>query len=337
MSLVVMKFGGTSVASAENRAAAIGHIRAELEQGNRVVAVVSAMGRMGAPYATDTLLSLVGKDVDLLTRDLLVSCGETISACVFAHELARAGIPARPFTGEGAGIRTTAVHGSAEITGMDTANVVAALDAGLVPVITGFQGRTAEGMTTTIGRGGSDTSAVIIGGFLKADTVDIYTDVPGIAKTDPRIVPYAAFMDSISADDMLFLANWGASVIHPKAVAAGIRFGVPTLRVRSTFDDKPGTSIMSACEGKGLLGVALVKRVTECSGGAYELGGKTYAQTDDGALAVLTAVCYGAGEEQLAALGEKLPGVQICGEKIQAIVSMDDAADMTKAVYDILA
>lgn len=336
MALVVMKFGGTSVANEENRSHAIAHIRAELEQGNRVVAVVSAMGRMGAPYATDTLLSLVGKDVDLLTRDLLVSCGETISACVFAHELTKSGIPARPFTGEGAGVRTTDVHDTAEIIGMDTTNVLAALEEGFVPVITGYQGRTSKGMTATIGRGGSDTSAVIIGGYLKADTVDIYTDVPGIAKTDPRIVPYAAFMDQISSEDMLYLANWGASVIHPKAVAAGIRFGVPTLRVRSTFDDKPGTGILAQCAGEGFLGVALVKRLEEREGGAYALGGKTYGQTDDGSLAILTALCYGAGEEKLQQVRRSLPGVEIRGEKLQALVPMESAADMTRQVYDIL-
>lgn len=257
MSLVVMKFGGSSVATPESRAAAIGHIKKELQQGNEVAVVVSAMGRKGAPYATDTLLSLV-KGSDLLMKDLISSCGETISACVFADEMIQSGIPARPFTGESAHILTDGNFGKASVTAMDTDAIRECLSQGIVPVITGFQGRTPDGETTTLGRGGSDTSAALIGGYLKADIVDIYTDVPGVAIADPRIVPGAAFMDSISQEDMKTLAEWGSMVIHPKAVQAAIDFDVPLLRVRSTFDDEPGTSI-GRKNTSGLAGIAVLK------------------------------------------------------------------------------
>lgn len=257
MALVVMKFGGSSVATSESRAAAIGHIKSELEQGNQVAVVVSAMGRRGDPYATDTLLSLV-KGSDPMMRDLVSSCGETISACVFADEMIRNGIPARPFTGESAHIQTDGVFGKASVTAMDTEILRDTLEKGIVPVITGFQGRTPEGETTTLGRGGSDTSAALIGGYLHADIVDIYTDVPGVARADPRIVPEATFMESISQQDMKTLAEWGSLVIHPKAVQAAMDFNVPLLRVRSTFDDRTGTAICRD-DTTGFAGIAVLK------------------------------------------------------------------------------
>lgn len=336
MRLVVMKFGGTSVSTQEARRQAMGHVRRELEQGNQPVVVISAMGRKGAPYATDTLLGLIGRDADLACRDLLISCGETISACVFADELTHAGIPARPFTGESAGIRTTGDYSRADILSMDDRNVREAIREGVVPVITGFQGRTAEGMTTTIGRGGSDTSAVVIGGFLKADAVDIYTDVPGIAKADPRVVPQAPFMEEVSSEDMLFLANWGASVIHPKAVAAGIRFQVPLLRVRSTFEEGCGTRIVPSCRSQGLVGLAAVKNLAPAEGGDYTLGGRSYAPAAEGPLAILTALCHEISPEQLQALRSLLPELSRSGDAVQAAVPMEKLGEMIQQVYGIL-
>ena len=286
MALVVMKFGGTSVATAESRRSAIAHVKAEREAGNRVVVVVSAMGREGEPYATDTLLSLLQGE-DPLVKDQLISCGETISACVFADELIQSGVPARPFTGESARIVTDDVFGSASVTDMDTAPLTETLAQGLVPVVTGFQGRRRDRFTTTLGRGGSDTSAVVIGGFLKADVVDIYTDVPGVALTDPRVEPGAAFLERISREDMLTLARWGSGVIHPRAVQAAMDFGVPLLRVRSTFDDCPGT-IIGAEETVGLAGIAVLKDLA----GAPEEGRTFVAGLPEGS-AVVTVVYHG--------------------------------------------
>jgi len=196
MEIIVVKFGGTSVADERARTAAIGQIKNIRAAGYGVVAVVSAMGRKGAPYATDTVLGLV-RPADCSaprTRDLLMSCGEIISACVFADSLEQEGVKAMPMNGMTAGIRTDGVYNAAEITDMDTSRVLKAVEEGYVPVVTGFQGVSENCDMTTLGRGGSDTSAVAIGGYLGAKGVYIYTDVPGVAETDPRIVKEARFL-----------------------------------------------------------------------------------------------------------------------------------------------
>lgn len=335
MSLVVMKFGGTSVSTKENRAHAIGQVSRELKAGNKVVVVISAMGRKGEPYATDTLLSLLGSEADASTKDLLMSCGETISACVFANELKAQGMPAMAFTAEGAGIRADGPFGAAQITAMDTANVTKALDDGLVPVITGFQGRTADHMTVTLGRGGSDVSAVVIGGYLKADTVDIYTDVAGIAKADPRIVPYADFMQTVSNADMLTLAQWGASVIHPKAVSACTEFGVPELRVRSTFGSTTGTSIVSEDAGEDFIGLAMLKNMVQSQSGTFTFREQQYAQTTEGGSAIITAI-YKGSDERRKAVEAVAPAYECNGDVIRVAVPMEKAQDTVKQIYDIL-
>ncbi len=266
MNIIIAKFGGTSVADEKARGFAIERVKSLCAQGFGVVAVVSAMGRKGAPYATDTLLSLIrpasGGESGASSpraRDLLMSCGETISACVFADSLEQAGVPACPMNGFTAGIATDGVYNAANITGMDASRVKAALEAGLVPVITGFQGISKGLEVTTLGRGGSDTSAVEIGGYLGAQGVIIYTDVPGVAEADPRIVPEARFLSETDAQDMLALAENGAGVIHPRAVRALMRFNIPVW-VRSTFDDAPGTLLRPMAEKpRGLVGLAVKK------------------------------------------------------------------------------
>lgn len=256
--IAVVKFGGTSVADEKARACAMARIREYRAAGCAVAAIVSAMGRMGAPYATDTLLSLVrGDDTLPETRDMLMSCGETISACVFADALCREGVPAVPMNGMTAGIQTDEEHLSAQITGMDTAPVLSVLDSGRVAVITGFQGVSKKESVTTLGRGGSDTSAVCVAGYLKADEAVIYTDVPGVAECDPRVVPEAKFLDEIDYDDMLLLAKRGAGVVHPRSVEAGKRFGIPVW-VRSTFTAEKGTKICSVpAKSPGFVGIAV--------------------------------------------------------------------------------
>lgn len=324
MSLIVMKFGGTSVATAESRQAAIDHVKAELRAGNRVVAVVSAMGRKGAPYATDTLLGLL-RGGDLMVKDQLISCGETISACVFADELMENGVATRPFTGESARIVTDTVFGSATVTDMDPGPLTEALEKGIVPVVTGFQGRTPDRFTTTLGRGGSDTSAVLIGGYLKADAVDIYTDVPGVAKADPRIVPVAAFMDTISQRDMLILAQWGSGVIHPKAVQAAMDFRVPLLRVRSTFDDLPGTAIGTE-ETPGLAGIAVLKDLSKAPEES-----RTFVQSLPEGGAVITVVYHGDAEKVLAAAAGR--SVSREGDTVHIGVSQEEVQETAVMLY----
>lgn len=259
MKTVVAKFGGTSVATKESRAHAIEHILKLQNAGYGVVAVVSAMGRKGEPYATDTLLGLLSGSCGQRTSDLLISCGETISACVMADQLQQSGISAMPMNGMTAGILTDGTYGKANICGMDTGKVHQALKEGFVPVITGFQGITSDQEVTTLGRGGSDTSAVEIGGYLQAEKVLIFTDVPGIAVADPRVIPDAEYLSSISYRDMISLAHWGAKVIHPRAVQAGERHHIPVW-VLSTFDNQEGTEITDTVpEFHGLLGVTALK------------------------------------------------------------------------------
>ncbi len=259
MNIVVVKFGGTSVATEEGRAKAISHIDSLRAEGKNIVAVVSAMGRKGAPYATDTLISLLNKNSRQDNSDLLVSCGEVISACVFADDLMCYGIDAVAITGGQAGIVTNGVFGKAEIFDIDTKRIKAELYEGKIVVVAGFQGVSVRNEVTTLGRGGSDTSAVMLGGFLNAEAVHIFTDVPGIAVIDPRIVPEAKFMENVDMKHMYILAHWGAGVIHPRAVAEAQKYDFD-LFVRSTFDDSPGTKLVKNLKSApGLVGIAVMR------------------------------------------------------------------------------
>ena len=265
MSIVVQKFGGTSVATPQAREALINQVRNCKEEGNDIIVVVSAMGRYGDPYATDTLIHLleqINPNLMLRKKDLMMSCGETISCSLISHLLESNNIPAEPLTGFQAGIHTTNIFGNSEIVNIDTSNIEKLLKEGKVVVVAGFQGITNEGEITTLGRGGSDISAIAIGGYLKAQRVDIFTDVLGIAKIDPRIVADADFMDSVTYDDMFTLAEEGAKVIHPRAVAMAKKFNIP-VRVRSTFSQDMGTLII----GEGvqynhkIIGIAIKKEI----------------------------------------------------------------------------
>jgi len=245
MSLIVQKFGGTSLADAASREMLVRKVAAERAAGNQVVLVVSAMGRRGDPYATDTLLDLLKAfpgGADGLAADLMASCGEVISACVIAALLASRGIATTPMTAYTAGFRVSGAFGDADPAAVDPTRMRAALASGVVPVVTGFQGVTAAGDIATLGRGGSDTSAVAIGAALGADFVDIYKDVPGVALADPRLVPEVPYLEFLDYDSMFRLANHGARVLHDKsallAKAAGLR-----MRVRPTFDEGEGTLI----------------------------------------------------------------------------------------------
>ncbi len=251
MAFIVQKFGGTSVANPDARACLLAKVAKAASGGDRVVVVVSAMGRKGDPYATDTLLALLdgisfpggaGAEAEALIRDLLASTGEVISASLVAALLCAQGTKAQPMTAYTAGIRADGPFGDAQASSVDPKPIRDLLDAGIVPVITGFQAVDPEGRLVTLGRGGSDTSAVGIGAYLKADFVDIYTDVPGVAAADPRIVPQARFMPYLSYGEMYRLAMNGARVLHDKSATLGEKYGV-LIRVRSTFDDGEGSLI----------------------------------------------------------------------------------------------
>jgi aspartate kinase len=241
--VAVLKFGGTSVASADQRTIAFARIRDAIASGFATVAVVSAMGRPPAPYATDTLLGLIGGRGGSRNADLLLAAGELISAAVFAEELAAAGVEAIALTGAQAGIVTDARHGDAQILRVEPHAVEELLERGIVPVVAGFAGATESGIGTTLGRGGTDLSAIALGQALDAERVDIYTDVSGAMTADPRRIPTARTIDRASLDEMSELAQHGAKVMHDKAAeyarSAGMRYAIKGLQSdRGTIVDE---------------------------------------------------------------------------------------------------
>ncbi|EAE3609981.1 aspartate kinase [Listeria monocytogenes] len=275
MKIIVQKFGGTSVQNEKSRLMAFNHIKQVLKEGYKVVVVVSAIGRYGDPYATDTLLELIGaKNTKLTAReqDTLLSVGETISASVFTNMLKEAGIKAEAFSGGQAGIITSNDHLNAKITEVDTTrlkNALAELD---VAVVAGFQGITANGDITTLGRGGSDTSAAALGVSLQADYIDIFTDVDGMMTADPRIVEHARSLPRVSYNEVSNMAYQGAKVIHPRAVEIAMTAKIP-MRIRSTYLESTGTLVTSLADDSGhfdvkermVTGVAHVTNLTQIS------------------------------------------------------------------------
>lgn len=245
MGLIVMKFGGTSVRTEESRNAAISKIVKSIEDGNDVAVVVSAMGRKGAPYATDTLLSLIDDNVSKRDKDLLMSCGELISAVVMSNLLNTHGYNACAVTGFQAGIVTDDNHGSAKCIYVNPNYLKQLINNKTIPIITGFQGANEDFEITTLGRGGSDTSAIIIGAALKADVVEIYTDVDGIMTADPRIVESAKFIDIINTDELFQMAEQGAKVIHPRAVEISKEHNLD-MKIKNTFSNNEGTTIINS-------------------------------------------------------------------------------------------
>ncbi|MDO5038221.1 aspartate kinase [Clostridium sp.] len=245
MKIVVQKFGGTSVSTKERRQKVIEKVKQAINKGFSPVVVVSAMGRKGDPYATDTLLSLIEKDfkaTNKLATDLLMCCGEIISSVVMSNELFKSGIDAIPLTGGQAGIKTDNIYTNANHIDVKPDQILDAVSKGRVPVITGFQGMTEDGFFTTLGRGGSDTSAAIIGAALNANQIEIYTDVDGIMTADPRIVQNASVINVISYNEVFQLAEQGAKVIHPRAVDIAMKSNVPLL-IKNTMSDAEGTLI----------------------------------------------------------------------------------------------
>ena len=250
MKFLVQKFGGTSVSTESRRKFVVEKVKAAIDEGFSPVVIVSAMGRKGEPYATDTLLSLLDdkfKEENKQASDLLMSCGEIISAVVMSNELNKIGLNAMPLTGGQAGIITNDEFTNATSMKVDTKMLSDIISKGYIPVITGFQGMTEEGFITTLGRGGSDTSASLIGVALNATEIQIYTDVDGIMTADPRIVEDASLIDVISYSEVFQLADQGAKVIHPKAVEIAMRGNVP-LVIKNTMNNCSGTLINSIGE-----------------------------------------------------------------------------------------
>lgn len=242
MSLIVQKFGGSSVADAEGIQRVARRIVATQQAGNQVCVVVSAMGD-----TTDELLDLAAEltaDAPAREMDILLSAGERISMSLLAMAIDAQGVPARSFTGSQAGMMTDAAYGRARIIEVNPHRVRAALDEGAVAIVAGFQGMSRESKDiTTMGRGGSDTTAVALAAALGADVCEIYTDVDGVYSADPRVVSSARKLPQLSSEETLELAASGAKVLHLRSVEYARRFGVP-IHVRSSFSDHEGSWIM---------------------------------------------------------------------------------------------
>ena len=239
MALIVQKYGGSSVATAD-KIASVARRVADSAAGNQLVVVVSAMGK-----TTDSLVSLahqVTPSPDPREMDMLLSTGEQVTIALLAMALHRLGVPARSFTGPQAGMRTDTAHTTARITRIDASRVRQALDAGEVAVVAGFQGLSEGDEIATLGRGGSDLTGVALAAALKADMCEIYTDVEGVYTADPNIVPDARKLDRVSYDEMLEMASLGAKVLQSRSVEFAKKWGVP-VHVRSTFKPDAGTIV----------------------------------------------------------------------------------------------
>lgn len=244
MKIIVQKFGGTSTRSKETREQMYKNMIRELDKGNKVVAVVSAMGRFDDPYATDTLLSIV--DTDYLSHeeiDRLTSIGETISALVCKSELASKGLNVESVTNAELGIITDSNYSNATIRKVEGKYILDKLKSADIVICPGFQGYTKKGKITTLGRGGSDLSAVAVGVAIDANEVEIYSDVNGIYTADPRIVPDAKKLNYISYAEMLELSKNGAKVLNHRCVQLAAKHNV-VIHARSSFDSSQGTYVL---------------------------------------------------------------------------------------------
>jgi aspartate kinase len=242
---IVMKFGGTSMAGIERIRSVAERVRREAASGNEVLVVVSAMAG-----ETDRLVQLCREAAPLhdpTEYDVVVASGEQVTSGLLAMTLQAMGVKARSFMGWQL-VRASGVHGNARVEQVESAMLGEALSGGTVAVIPGFQGVSADGRVATLGRGGSDTSAVAIAAAVRADRCDIYTDVDGVYTTDPRIVPRARKLNQVTFEEMLELAGVGAKVLQVRSVGLAMRENLP-LRVLSAFEDEPGTDIVAELSG----------------------------------------------------------------------------------------
>jgi len=245
MSRIVMKFGGTSVADIDRIRCVADRVKEETEAGNQVAVIVSAMAG-----TTDQLIKWVKEASplhDAREYDTVLSAGEQITAGLLALTLQNMGVSARSWLGWQVPLKTNDVHSSARIENIDTAVMIDRLEDNIVCVMAGFQGISSDNRITTLGRGGSDTSAVALAAALKADRCDIYTDVEGVYTTDPRIVPAARKLDKITYEEMLEMASLGAKVLQTRSVAMAMNHGV-RVQVLSSFTNKPGTLVVDEDE-----------------------------------------------------------------------------------------
>ena len=265
MGLIVQKFGGTSVGSVEKIENVASRVIEEKERGNDVVVVVSAMGK-----TTDQLVKMaeeISENPSKREMDMLLTTGEQITISLLTMALIEKGYSAISYTGWQAGITTEEVHGNARILKIETDKIQSQLENGKIVVVAGFQGKTEKDEIVTLGRGGSDTTAVALAAALKAKKCDIYTDVTGVFTADPRVIKNARKLNAISYDEMLELATLGAGVIHPRAVEFAKNYHVP-LEVRSSTEKESGTRLeeeVSLEENLIVHGLAFEDQITRVS------------------------------------------------------------------------
>ena len=241
MARIAVKFGGTSLADVDHIAAVARRVKRLVDGGDQVAVIVSAMAG-----TTDQLVGWV-KDISSnpssSEADVVVSAGEQVTAGLMALALQAEGLRARSWLGWQLPVRTDGLYGGARIEGIGTEQIAKNMESGEIPVLAGFQGTDANNRLTTLGRGGTDTSAVALAAALKADRCDIYTDVDGVYTSDPRIVPKARKLDKITYEEMLEMASLGAKVLQTRSVQVAMKHGVP-LQVLSSFNDSPGTFVV---------------------------------------------------------------------------------------------
>ncbi|OIP26036.1 MAG: aspartate kinase [Dehalococcoidia bacterium CG2_30_46_19] len=309
MALIVQKYGGSSVADGEKIKSVARRIAKIKDEGNEVVVVVSAMGD-----TTDELINLahqVSEQPSDRELDLLLSTGEVVSSTLLAMALDSLGYKAVSLSGAQAGIETDSKYSRARILRVDPKRIANELGKGNIVIVAGFQGMTQDMDITTLGRGGSDTTAVALAAALKAEICQIYTDVEGVYTADPRLVPQARKLDKIGYEEMLELASYGAKVIHPRAVELGELYDVPIL-VASSFNDSPGTII--------------------CKEASMEIRNKVSGIVHDTNVAKVTVIGVPDRPGIAAAIFEPLANADISVDTIVQNASIENIADLTFTV-----
>lgn len=245
MKIITQKYGGTSVATKESRKKVVSKIIEKHNEDYNVVVVVSAIGRKENPYSTDSLNALINKSfISRREQDMILSCGEIISSVVLSNVLNEKGYKSIVYTGYQAGITTNKDFGKAEIISIKPEKIKKSLNKGYIVIVAGFQGGNEEGEITTLGRGGSDITAVALAKSLGSKWVEIYSDVDGIMTADPSIVPDARSLSSMGYSEVYQLAEDGAKIIHPKAVEIARKYNIP-IKIKNTFSNKQGTTVES--------------------------------------------------------------------------------------------
>ena len=309
MAVIVQKYGGSSVVDADKIKNVASRVTAAEKKGNQVVVVVSAMGK-----TTDALIKLanqVSEHPDPRELDVLLSTGEAVSSTLLAMSLRSLGMKAISLSGAQAGIRTDASHSRARILHVDPQRITRELRKGRIVIVAGFQGTTEEMDVTTLGRGGSDTTAVALAVALGADVCEIYTDVDGVYTADPRLVPEARKVDEIGYEEMLELATYGARVLHSRAVELGELYRMPIL-VASSFGDISGTLIHG--------------------GGTMEAKNKVRGIAHDLSVAKVTVVGVPDRPGIVTAIFEPLAEAGVCVDTIVQNASMNNITDVTFTV-----